>query len=99
MAGAQAAPGAATLPFELISRRFPVILGRNRGVSALKTARKGAKSSKTEVISAVGAIGSEDDERNNGLTNELAAAAAKVAGAKRFVLVSASKEPKTLQKS
>ena len=46
----------------------------------------------SEVISSVGAIGSTDDERLNGETNERAAAAAKEAKAKRFVLVSASKE-------
>lgn len=39
----------------------------------------------------MGAIGSGDDERLNGQSNERAAAAAKAAKAKRFVLVSASK--------
>jgi len=44
------------------------------------------------VISAIGAIGSADDARGNGATNEAAAGAAAKAGAKRFVLVSASQD-------
>lgn len=42
------------------------------------------------VVSAIGSLGSVDDETNNGATNEAAVAAAKAANAKRFVLVSAS---------
>jgi len=42
------------------------------------------------VISAIGAIGSSDDARGNGATNEAAAAAAAKAGVQRFVLISAS---------
>jgi len=42
------------------------------------------------VVSAIGAIGSGDDERLNGATAETAAAAAAAAQAKRFVLVSAT---------
>ena len=45
-----------------------------------------------EVISAIGSIGSADDEQGNGATNEAAVAAAAKAGVKRFVLVSASKD-------
>ncbi len=45
-----------------------------------------------EVISAIGTIGTADDETGNGATNEAAAKAAKKANAKRFVLVSASKD-------
>lgn len=44
------------------------------------------------VISAIGTIGTADDETGNGATNEAAAKAAKKANAKRFVLVSASKD-------
>ncbi|OLQ00010.1 hypothetical protein AK812_SmicGene17359 [Symbiodinium microadriaticum] len=44
------------------------------------------------VISAIGSIGSADDEQGNGATNEAAVAAAAKAGVKRFVLVSASKD-------
>ena len=46
----------------------------------------------SEVISAIGTIGTADDETGNGATNEAAAKAAKKANAKRFVLVSASKD-------
>lgn len=42
------------------------------------------------VISAIGAIGSSEDEASNGLTAERAAAAAAAARARRFVLVSAT---------
>jgi len=42
------------------------------------------------VVSAIGAIGSADDERLNGATAEAAAAAAAQVGAQRFVLVSAT---------
>lgn len=42
------------------------------------------------VVSSIGAIGSGDDARGNGATNEAAVAAAAAAKAKRFVLVSAS---------
>lgn len=45
-----------------------------------------------EVISAIGTIGTADDETGNGATNEAAAKAARKANAKRFVLVSASKD-------
>ena len=45
-----------------------------------------------EVVSAIGSIGSADDEQGNGATNEAAVAAAAKAGVKRFVLVSASKD-------
>lgn len=45
-----------------------------------------------EVISAIGTIGTADDETGNGATNEAAATAARKANAKRFVLVSASKD-------
>mmetsp|Transcript_61127 Transcript_61127/g.126648 ORF Transcript_61127/g.126648 Transcript_61127/m.126648 type:complete len:311 (+) Transcript_61127:46-978(+) len=44
------------------------------------------------VVSAIGSIGSADDEQGNGATNEAAVAAAAKAGVKRFVLVSASKD-------
>jgi len=44
----------------------------------------------TAVVSAIGAIGSSDDETTNGATAELAAKAAASAGAGRFVLVSAT---------
>lgn len=44
------------------------------------------------VISAIGTIGTADDETGNGATNEAAAKAARKANAKRFVLVSASKD-------
>eukprot|EP00931_Biecheleriopsis_adriatica_P090108 TRINITY_DN64142_c0_g1_i1.p1 TRINITY_DN64142_c0_g1~~TRINITY_DN64142_c0_g1_i1.p1 ORF type:complete len:329 (+),score=65.24 TRINITY_DN64142_c0_g1_i1:34-987(+) len=44
------------------------------------------------VVSAIGAIGSSDDARGNGATNEAAAAAAAKAGVKQFVLISASQD-------
>ena len=51
-----------------------------------------------QVISAIGSIGSADDEKGNGATNEAAVAAASRAGVKRFVLVSASKDRRRRRK-
>lgn len=52
----------------------------------LAGAFKGAQA----VVSTIGAIGSSDDEATNGATAEAATAAARAAGVKRFVLVSAT---------